>query len=98
MTVRLKIRFLAKIAIIGGWSAFSSGGWSQTQEAVAPVPQTEGAIEDHSYLPPSMRDRYLTAKTAPAAAPREAARRAKRHAKRERYAQTAGWDIFDDRR
>jgi hypothetical protein len=98
-TVRFKINFLAKTAIIAGLSAVSSGGWSQTQEVVAPVPKTEAVIEDHSYLPPSMRNRYLPPNAASAASPRKAARRAQRHVKRERrYAQASGWGLFDDQR
>jgi len=95
--VRFKIKYLATAVIIGGLSAFCNGAWSQAQEAVAPV--TEAAAEDHSYLPPSMRDGYLPPNAVPEASPRKAARRAQRHVKRERrYVEAFGWGLFDGQR
>jgi hypothetical protein len=93
--VRRKTGLLARGAIIAGLIAVPNTAWPQALEGVAPVQKTEAAIEDHSYLPPSMRGEYLPPNAVPAAAPQKAARRAKSRAKRERrYAQASAWGFF----
>ena len=90
--VRRKIEFLARGAIVAALIAVPNTAWPQAQEGVAPAQKTEAAIEDHSYLPPSMRGEYLPPNAVPAAGLQKAARRAKSRAKRaRRYAQASGW-------
>ena len=93
--VRRKIEFLARGAIVAALIAVPNMAWPQAQEDVAPVQKTEAAIEDHSYLPPSMRGEYLPPNAVPAAGLQKAAKKAKSHAKRaRRYAQASGWGFF----
>jgi hypothetical protein len=93
-TGRRKTGFLARGAIVAGLIAVPNTAWPQEQQGVAPVQNTEVVIDDHSYLPPWMRAKYLPANAVPAAGSQKPARRAKSRAKRERYAQASVWGFF----
>ena len=93
--VRFRIKLLAEAAIIAGLSAICGPAWTQTQEAAAEV--QKAAIEDHSYLPSSMRGKNLPANAVPPASPRKEAKRAQRRVKR-RYTEASEWSLFGDER
>jgi hypothetical protein len=93
--VRRKIGFVARGAVIAGLIAAPNAVWPQTQEGVAPLQNTEAAIDDRSYLPPWMRGEYLPPNAVQAPGPQKPDRRTKSRAKRERrYAQGSVWGFF----
>ena len=100
---RHKMQVMVKGAIFASLIVAPTGAWSQSEplapEGAAPVQKSEAANEDdHSYLPPSMRDAHVVAEAAPVAAgPTKANRTAHRRVRRApRYADASGWGLFGD--